>query len=244
MFFQFAFGFVSAFFYLVAILYSISDLPSVLDSAYLFPLASIYRQATNSAAGTLGLLLCAFLPYLIGTLGCYLTVSRMFWTLARDNATPFAGIFGQVHGRHKNPFNAIVLCAVINTLLGCIYLGTAAGFNAFVGSFVVLTCLSYLAAILPHLLQGRSTIEPGWFWMKGAIGFVVNAVACAYIIVFTVIFFFPFSLPVSAGTMNYCSLITGGLSMFVAGFWFWRQRDYRGPKYMPPPDGKLVVDST
>ncbi len=243
MFVQFAFGFVSAFFYLIAILYSISDLPSVLDSAYLFPLASIYRQATNSAAGTLGLLLCAFLPFFIGTLGCYLTVSRMFWTLARDNATPFASFFARVHTRHRNPFNAIVLCAVVNTLLGSIYLGTAAGFNAFVGAFVVLTCLSYLAAILPHLLHGRSTIEPGWFWMKGPTGFIVNAVACAYIIVFTVIFLFPFSLPVSAQTMNYCSLITGGLSLFVAAFWFWRQRDYIGPKYIPPTAEMLAVDA-
>jgi len=242
-FFQFLFGFISAFTYLIAIFYSISDLPSVLDSPYLFRLASIYQQATNSVGGTLGLLLCAFLPYLIGTLGSYLTVSRMFWTLARDNATPFAGFFGRVHSKHRNPFNAIVLCAVVNTLLGCIYLGSSTGFSAFVGSFVVLSCLSYPAAILPHLLSGRSTVTPGWFWMKGAVGFIVNAVACGYVIVFTVIFFFPFSLPVSAATMNYCSLMTGGLSLFVAVFWFWRQRDYSGPKYVPPTVERLAMDA-
>lgn len=237
------FGGISAFAYLIAILYSISDLPSILDSPYLFPLASIYQQATGSAAGTVGLLLCAFLPFLLGTVGVLLTVSRIFWTLARDNATPFAGFFSRIHPKHKNPFNAIILCAVINTLLGCIYIGSAAAFNAFIGSFVILTCLSYLAAILPHLLNARSTVAPGWFWMKGAIGFFVNGVASIYIICFTVIFCFPISLPVSAATMNYSSLMSGGLSLFVAVFWFWRQQDYEGPKYVPPTAEEMAVDA-
>ena len=69
--------------------------------------------------------------------------------------------------------------------------------------------------------------------MKGPIGFVINGIACLYIIVFVIIFCFPFSMPVSAATMNYASLMTGGLSLFVAGFWFWRRREYEGPKYVP-----------
>ena len=241
--FQILFGGISAFAYLIAIFYSISDLPSILGSPYLFPLASIYQQATGSAAGTVGLLLCTFLPFLCGTVGTFLITSRIFWTLARDNATPFADFFGRIHPKHKNPFNAIILCAIINTLLGCIYIGSAIAFNALVGCFVILTCLSFLAAILPHLLGGRSGLVPGWFWMKGRIGFVVNGVACAYIICFTVIFCFPFSVPVSAATMNYSSLMCGGLSLFVGVFWFWRQQDYRGPKYVPPTAEEMAVDA-
>ena len=241
--FQFSFGLVSSFSYLVAILYSISDLDSILDSQFLFPLASIYQQATQSAAGTLGLLLCAFLPFFIGTVGVLLTASRMFWTLARDNATPFAPFFAQIHPQHRNPFNAVVLCSVITTLLGCIYIGSGTAFNALIGSFVILTCLSYLAAILPHLLSGRKMVVPGWFWMKGWIGFTVNGVACIYIMIFTVIFCFPFSLPVSAATMNYSSLLCGGLTLFVTVFWFWRQRDFAGPKYVPPTANMMAKDA-
>ena len=141
-------------------------------------------------------------------------------------------MFGRVNTRFRNPFNAVLFCGVIATLPGCIYLGSSTAFNAFVGSFVVLSSLSYLAAILPHLLRRRSGIEPGWFWMRGAVGFVVNGVACLYIIVFVVIFCFPFLMPVSAATMNYASLMTGGLSSFVALFWFWRRKGYEGPKYV------------
>ena len=79
--------------------------------------------------------------------------------------------------------------------------------------------------------------------MRGPIGFIVNAVACMYIIVFVVIFCFPFSMPVSAPTMNYSSLLTGGTTIFVALFWFWRQREYAGPKYVAPDADTLAADA-
>ena len=214
-----------------------------MSSPYLFPLTAIYRQATGSAGGSLGLLIVAFLPSLVAVIGCYLTASRVFWTLARDNATPFSGFFGRINQKQRNPFNSIVLCAVICTLLGCIYVGSQTAFSAFIGSFVVLSSISYLAAILPHLLSRRANIAPGWFWMKGATGFVVNAIACLYIMAFVVIFCFPFALPFDAASMNYTCLITGGLTVFVAIFWFWRQRDYVGPHFVPLESAILAKDA-
>ena len=79
--------------------------------------------------------------------------------------------------------------------------------------------------------------------MRGIIGFVVNTVACLYIIVFIVIFCFPFSLPVSASTMNYASLMIGGLSLFVVAFWFLRKGAYEGPKYIPLDAEILAADA-
>ncbi|EGC41688.1 choline transporter [Histoplasma capsulatum var. duboisii H88] len=51
---QMAVGFVTTITYMVALLYSIHDLPAVLDNKSTFPLAEIYRQATNSRGGALG----------------------------------------------------------------------------------------------------------------------------------------------------------------------------------------------
>ena len=136
-----------------------------------------------------------------------------------------------------------MLCGVICTILGCIYVGSATAFSAFVGSFVILSTLSYLAAILPHLLSKRVNVAPGWFWMKGYIGFIVNAISCLYIMAFVVIFCFPFAMPVNAQTMNYTSLITGGFSVFIAAFWFWRQRDYMGPQYVSLSSTLLAEDA-
>lgn len=90
---------------------------------------------------------------------------------------------------------------------------------------------SYCAAILPNLLTGRKNIAYGPFRLKGLIGPIFNAIACGYIIVWFVIYCFPFYLPTDAGTMNYASLIWGGLTIFVATWWFiGARRDYVGPQ--------------
>jgi len=79
--------------------------------------------------------------------------------------------------------------------------------------------------------------------MKGATGFIVNGVACVYIIAFIVIFCFPFAMPVDAKTMNYTCLITGGLSVFMALFWFWRKGGYVGPHFVPLESSILAKDA-
>lgn len=222
-------AFLTSFFYLIAILYSIHDFDAVAASN-IFPLAEIYRQATGTRGGSLGLLILAFIPTLFTCIGCYITAGRMFWTLARDNATPFSDHFRQISRTYRNPFKATLLCGCVSTLLGCTYIGSSTAFNAFVGSYVQLSTLSYLAAILPHLLARRANVSPGWFWMHGFWGYAVNTICCIYTILFIVIFCLPYDLPVDAGSMNYASLITGGLSLFVAGWWFIRQDKYVGPK--------------
>jgi len=79
--------------------------------------------------------------------------------------------------------------------------------------------------------------------MKGATGFIINGISCLYIIAFVVIFCFPFALPFDAADMNYTCLITGGLSIFVAIFWFFRSADYVGPHFVPLESSMLAKDA-
>lgn len=90
---------------------------------------------------------------------------------------------------------------------------------------------SYIAAILPHLLTGRKNITHGPFHLPGVWGFAINAVACAYMIVWFVIYCFPFALPVDAKSMNYACLIWGGLTVCVGVWWLVgaRKGGYVGP---------------
>lgn len=222
-------GFLTGIFFLIAIFYDINDFGAVIKSGTL-PVAEIYRQATGSRGGSLGLLILIFLPTFLCCIGGYLTAGRMYWTLARDNAIPFSSYYSRVSPKFRNPFNATLFCGIISTALGCIYVGSSTAFNAFVGSFVELATLSYLMAILPHLLSRRSNVTPGWFWMNGVTGYVVNTVTCLYIIGIDIIFCFPYALPVDAKSMNYTALITGGLCLFVAAWWFARQSAYVGPR--------------
>ncbi|OJJ53815.1 hypothetical protein ASPSYDRAFT_161834 [Aspergillus sydowii CBS 593.65] len=226
---QIIMGFITGFCYLVTIFYAMNDLPTIMNNNPFCPLGDIYLQATGSKAGTVGLLSVIIAPIFCATIGCYITASRTVYALGRDDAMPLARWIGAVSPRWESPLYATLACGILLTGIGAIYVGSLTAFNAFIGSFAVLTTVSYLLAILPHALSGRKRIRPGPFWM-GRAGMAVNLVACGYIAVTVVIYCFPYALPTEAGSMNYTCLITGGLTI-LAGIWWLvhGRKNYVGP---------------
>lgn len=240
---QMSVGFITGILYMIAIFYAIQDTALVQENRFNFPLTEIYLQATGSSGGSLGLLIVAFIPTLITATGCYITAGRTLWTLARDRATPFPSWLGRINNKLQNPFNATLVCGCIVTILACIYLGSQTAFQAFIGCFVQLSSLSYFMAIFPHILSKRKSFVPGFFFMNDTIGYIINILSCIYILAFVVIFCFPFAIPTSAKDMNYASLLTGGLTIFVGIWWFIRQGSYEGPKNVPLTDKALMDDA-
>lgn len=238
---QMSIGFVTGLVYLISILYAINDYDALFDSTY--PIAEIYRQATGSSSGAIGLLSLIMICIGICVVGLHVTCGRTLWALARDGATPFSRALATVDGKKGMPVNATLATAVLITVLGAIYVGSTTAFNAFVGAFVVMSSSSYLSAILPNLLTGRKNITVwGPFHMKGAVGFIVNGIACAYMIVWFVIYCFPYFLPTDAQSMNYASVIWGGFTIIIALWWFVKARkDYIGPPMVT--DGGKVVEA-
>ncbi|KAL4746987.1 hypothetical protein BDW72DRAFT_206856 [Aspergillus terricola var. indicus] len=238
-------AFSTAFIYLIALFYGINDIDAVFNSTLNFPTAEIYLQATGSTAGAVGLVALMFLatfPTLIGTLT---TGGRMWWSLARDNATPFAPFLAKVHPTLDAPVNATVAMTIMVTCLGCIYVGSTTAFQALISSFIVLSTLSYAGAILPHLLSGRGRVIPGPFRMTGIWGYIVNVLALVYIAVTVVFFCFPFTLPVTVQNMNYTSVITVGLMTIVLAWWTVRGvREYQGPVYSMEAAEKIASGET
>lgn len=226
---QVSIGFVTGLTYLIAIMYAINDYDALFLSPY--PIAEIYRQATGSADGAIGLLSLVMICIGICVVGLYITSGRTLWALSRDGALPFPRVFSKVSQRFNMPLNATVTVAIVVTVLGAIYVGSTTAFNAFVGSFVLLSSSSYVAAILPNLVTGRKNIEVyGPFELKGWTGFALNGIACAYMIVWFVIYSFPFALPTDAQTMNYAALLWGGFTILVSAWWFLgARRSYEGP---------------
>lgn len=206
-----------------------------------YPIAEIYLQATGSADGAIGLLSLVMICIGICVVGLYITSGRTLWALSRDGALPFPKVFSKVSPKLNMPLNATVTVAIVVTILGAIYVGSTTAFNAFVGSFVLLSSSSYVAAILPNLLTGRKNIEVyGPFELKGWKGFALNGIACAYMIVWFCIYSFPYYLPTDATTMNYAALLWGGFTILVSAWWFLgARRSYEGPPMvrmedMPP----------
>lgn len=231
---QMAIGFVTGLCYLIALLYGINDLDALYEAAY--PLAEIYRQATGSTSGAVACLVLTWLPIYMCIIGGYMGTGRNLWTLARDGATPFAGFLSKINkSTGNNPLNATVANGILISAIGAIYLGSVVAFNALVGSFIILISASYLAAILPHLInRSNSNVRPGPFYMHGALGYIINSISVAGTILCIVIFCFPYYLPVTVATMNYSCLIFGGCSILVAAYWFC-SAGRKGSRYEGPP---------
>ncbi|KGO71707.1 Amino acid/polyamine transporter I [Penicillium italicum] len=226
-------AFVTSFVYLIALFYSIQDLDAVFTSKIgFFPTAEIYRQATGSNAGAIGLIAVLFLATFPTLIGTFVTGGRMWWSLARDNATPFSNYFSQVHPTLNCPVRATVAMSALVTCLGCIYIGSTTAFQALISSFIVLSSLSYFGAIFPHVLSGRGNMVPGPFYMGQKLGMAVNIVSLMYILVTVIFFCFPLVLPATVQNMNYTSVIVVGLMVLTAFWWVIRgRRQYRGPQY-------------
>lgn len=226
-------SFTMAFVYLISLFYSIQDLDAVYASdIHFFPTAEIYRQATGSNVGAIGLIAVLFIATLPTLVGVFITGGRMWWSLARDNATPFAGYFSQIHPTLNCPVRATLAMSGLVTCLGCIYVGSTTAFQALISSFIVLSSLSYFGAILPHVLSSRRNMVPGPFYMGQKLGMVVNIVALLYIMVTVIFFCFPLVMPATVNNMNYTSVITVGLMALVGLWWLFRgHREYRGPQY-------------
>jgi amino acid transporter len=102
--------------YIIAIMYAISDFEALFNSA--FPIAEIYRQATGSSAGAIGLLCLLLCCVSVCMVGVYITAGRTLWTLARDGATPFATHLSKVSPGLGMPLVSTLTCGCIVTILG------------------------------------------------------------------------------------------------------------------------------
>ena len=240
---QMAGGFITGLAYLIAIMYAINDLDALVNSPY--PIAEIYRQATGSPAGACGLLSLILACIGICVVGLYITSGRTLWTMARDGATPFSGFFSTISPRFHIPINTTVFNAVLVSALGAIYVGSLTAFNAFVGSYVLLSSSSYIVTLLPHLVTGRKNINKyGPFHLTGIIGFIFNGISCAYMIVWFVIYSFPPSLPTTAQTMNYACTLWGGFSILIGLWWlFAARKGYEGPPTWIEGGRETVADT-
>lgn len=86
----FAFGFI------VALLYCIGDLDTVLASPTGLPIIEVFYLATKSKAATNVLMVMILSVSAIGNFGIFASVSRLIWAFARDRGLPYSDFFSYV----------------------------------------------------------------------------------------------------------------------------------------------------
>lgn len=175
--------------------------------------------------------------------GVFVVAGRTLWTLARDGAAPFRDYHSQIHGSMRNPRNATLTVGIVSSLICLIYIGSPIAFNALIGSSTVITSLSFLLPITAHLVTRRRYIQPGPFYMRGALGYGVGIIASAYIAAFAIIYCFPLSVPATAANMNYTSVLIGACVMYTTLWWAWKQvfGGYLGPQALLDDESRKMM---
>lgn len=159
---------------LVFVLPDIQDL--ILNDAYAQPVPVIIMNAVGHEGGAFALCIPLMVLAILCGVGCVTASSRCVWAFARDGAIPGAKWWVKVNKSLDVPLNAMMLSMVIQILLGLIWFGSHAAFNAFSGVGVICLTAAYAVPISISLFTGRKQVQQGKFYF-GKLGMVCNIVA-------------------------------------------------------------------
>jgi amino acid transporter len=168
--------------FLIPVAFVLPDIPMLANIASGQPVPTIVKSAVGNSAGAFCLLIPLIVLGLICGLGCVTATSRATWAFARDGAIPGSRWWKSVNERFEIPMNSLLLGMAVELLLGLIYFGSSAAFNAFSGVGVIFLTLSYACPVAVSLiLRGRRDIQRGSFNL-GSLGCFCNIVCiCEYL---------------------------------------------------------------
>lgn len=162
--------------FLVPLVFVLPSLDILVNLTSGQPLPTILRSAVGSSSGAFGLLIPLMVLALICGVGCTTATSRCIYAFARDGGIPGSGWWKKIDRRLEVPLNALGLSGIVQILLGLIYFGSTAAFNAFSGAGVIFLTVSYAVPIAVCLFGGRAHLKNSRFNL-GPFGIFCNVVA-------------------------------------------------------------------
>lgn len=122
---------------------------------------------------------------------------------------PGSRLFGSTNKHLDIPLWGLILSAFVDVILGLIYFGSAAAFNSFTGVATICLSCAYGLPILVSVLRRRKMVMHSTFSL-GKFGYLINIACLCWIMLAIVLFSMPVSLPVTASSMNYASVVFAG----------------------------------
>ncbi|KAG1869473.1 amino acid transporter [Suillus subalutaceus] len=222
--------------YLLPILLTLPDVTTMLQVSSSQPIGVMFTLIMGSRAGGLGLLFIMFGISMFCSISTSCAGSRATWAFARDKAIPFHRCLSKIGPYLEDvPVNAYALSTVIQVLLGLVYLGSSAAFNAFAGVAVMCLGASYAMPVAISLMNARRDMHDAPFNLD-RFGTVINVIAVLWIMFVTVLFSMPAVIPVTTWSMNYASAMFVGFGMIGAAWYMINgQFYYRGPPILEEP---------
>ena len=193
------------------------------------PIGLLFKLVTGSKAGGFCLLFLILGILFFAGVGSLTAASRCTYAFARDGAIPGYRLWKKINHRLDVPLWGVVLSTIVCCALGCIYFGSSAAFNSFTGVATICLSTSYCVPVLVSVLQGRKAVKNAPYSL-GKFGMAINCVCIVWIVFAVVIFCMPVSLPVTATSMNYASVVFAGFAA-ISAIWYavHAHKNFKGP---------------
>ncbi|KAJ5175763.1 uncharacterized protein N7482_001640 [Penicillium canariense] len=205
-------NFVAGLIFLIPLCFVMPELSLLINASQ--PTPVIFKHAIGNSAGAFCLTIPLLVLGLICGVGCVTATSRATWAFAP----------------YRHPLNALALGMAIEIVLGAIYFGSTAAYNAFSGVGVIFLTMSYACPIAVSLIfRRREDIKNGTFNF-GIVGAIANVLALGWSLLAIPLFCMPTLTAVTKENMNYASVVFFGFVLIAAGWYVaWGYQNYRGP---------------
>ncbi|KAH0435475.1 choline transport protein [Colletotrichum camelliae] len=197
-------GFTTGMLTILALYINITDMETQTD--FLTVVYYIFRQNKHAAFGLQSLVLVS-------------TTGAMFGVQTWVVPSPF-----------NTPVWAILWSACWTALLSFVYLASETAFSSLISCGILLQYVSYAVPLVLLLCHGRPNFTHGPFWFP-KLGCLANFMTLAWTAFALVVYCFPYYLPVSAGDMNYTSVILFLVGLYITAYWvLWGSREFVLPE--------------
>ncbi|KAL4867648.1 hypothetical protein BDV12DRAFT_186568 [Aspergillus spectabilis] len=196
-----ALGISTAVPFIIVLLLGIQDMGAV-QNAWIPSLEAFY-QATGSKVVATFLQACLAALYFATISTQWVSVSRIAWTLARDNVLPYSTYFTQISPTFKFPVRTTLLSASFCIIFGLIYIASSTAFNSVVNLATLLVNIGFTVPQGVLACRRRNKLPSNrWFKLSGWVGYAVNVFSVLWLVLAGVLFCMPTRIPTTKGSMN------------------------------------------
>lgn len=216
---------------LLTYLFCMPSVQDAVDDPTGYPFVYVFRQATGSREGTLGMTVVILLLLIMITISSMASTSRQTFAFARDNGLPFSAWLAHVHNTWHVPFNSILFTVVYTCLISLINIGSEAAFNAIISLATVALMGTYMVSISCVLLRRiRGQYLPPARWTLGKAGLPINFCGLIYSTWAFFWGFWPTSYDPTAETFNWaCLLFVVLMGLGTVLYFTHAKKVYEGP---------------
>jgi choline transport protein len=218
--------------YTLILLFSLTNLDTLLETPTGFPFMQLFLNVTKSPAGATIMSLTVCLIATAANSAGLTSTSRTAWAFARDGALPYSQYFEHIDPKSNTPVRMIFCTTIIQMLLGFLYLGSSTAFNAVLSMAILGLYASYAIPIVYMILRRRNlpASDFGPFKLGKTGGMIINVVSVAWLGFSMVFSTFPTVMPVTPQNMNYSVVVMAGWLIFGACYYVLRgHKSYSGP---------------